>query len=306
MIEDELLKKVRYIELKVRKKVDTYLQGAYKALFRGEGLEFEEVREYMPTDDARRIDWNVTARMGKPFVKRYREERELTVLLTVDISESSLYGTFSSAREIMATLSAAIAFSAIRNNDKVGLILFSDRIDAYIPPRRGRNHLLTVIRTLLTVHPSSKIDSSQLKGKKKVFSSDASDVRTNPEAAFNFLLKVMKKKSLIFFLSDMLFRDIPESLKTARRKHEIIPVGVYDKSVFSPLKHAYIKTTDPESGKDHVLDFSGNRKDRWDLICEKKEREFKKLRMPPVWIENKKDFINDLVLGFRKLEKQRL
>ncbi|MFO7734853.1 MAG: DUF58 domain-containing protein, partial [bacterium] len=278
---------------------------AYKALFRGEGLEFEEVREYAPTDDARRIDWNVTARMGKPFVKRYREERELTVLLTVDISNSSLYGTFSSAREIMATLSAAIAFSAIRNNDKVGLILFSDRIDAYIPPRRGRNHLLTVIRTLLTVDPSPETDFRK-SGKKKVLYQEESDLQTNPEEAFNFLLKVMKKKSLIFFLSDMFFGKIPESLKTARRKHEIIPVGIYDKTSFAPLKHAYVKTVDPESGKEHILDFSGNRKNRWESICRKKDREFKKLRMPPVWIENREDFINDLILGFRKLEKQRL
>ncbi|MGI6393434.1 MAG: DUF58 domain-containing protein [bacterium] len=161
MLTEELLKKVRYIELNVKKKVDDYLQGAYHTLFKGQGLEFQEVREYTENDDARLIDWNVTARTGKPFIKVFREERELTVIIVADVSGSTLYGQSYGLREVMATVAAAISFSAIKNSDKVGLLLFSDSIEEYIPPRRGRNHLLTVIRALLAAKPSGKKNRSR-------------------------------------------------------------------------------------------------------------------------------------------------
>ncbi len=285
MIQEELLQKIRYIELKVRKKVESYLQGAYHTLFKGHGLEFQEVREYAEGDDARLIDWNVTARMNKPFIRLYREERELTVMLLVDVSASTLFGRSYSCQEIMATLAAAISFSAIRNNDKVGVILFSDRVEEYIPPRRGRNHLLTVIRSLLTTEPHG--------------------VKTDPEAAFQFLNKVMKKKCLIFFLSDMLFPEIPPTLGAAVRRHEIIPLGVYDKAQFASSGNGFMRIKNPETGASEIIDLSNSSEKLWNNFTEARNEAFKRLKMNPLWIENKEDFINDLVIGFKKMEKNR-
>ncbi len=285
MIQEELLKKIRHIELKVKSKVDSYLQGAYHTLFKGHGLEFQEVREYTESDDSRRIDWNVTARMGKPFVKLYREERELTVILVADISGSTTFGRAYSAREVLATLSAAIAFSAIRNNDKVGLLLFSDRIEEFIPPRRGRNHLLTVIRSLLTATPHGK--------------------RTVPEAAFSFLNKVQKKKALVFFLSDMLFEHPGPSLAISRRRHEIIPVATWDRSSYAPFGKGDVRVMDPETGEVRIVPIDSSTEGRWDRFTHRTEEVFRRLKMKPIWVENREDFINDLILGFRKMERTR-
>lgn len=285
MLQEELLKKVRYIELKVRKKVDSYLQGAYHTLFKGTGLEFQEVREYQEGDDARMMDWNVTARMGKPFIRLYREERELTVMLVVDISGSTVYGGSYSAREVMATLAAAIAFSAIKNNDKVGLLLFSDKVEQYIPPRRGRNNLLTVIRALLTASPQG--------------------TKTDPEQAFYFLNKVVKKKTLVFFISDMFFETMPQAMNITQRRHEVIPVAVYNRAHFEPAKESFVRVRDPESGETKILDFSEAREVFWNKFRQDKDDKFRRLRMRPIWVENKDDFINDLILGFKKMERGR-
>ncbi len=284
MIQEELLSKIRRIELKARKKVDSYLQGAYHTLFKGQGLEFEEVREYLPEDDARRIDWNVTARMGRPFLKLYKEERELTVMIVADVSASTLTGRLFSQREVLATLSASLAFSAIKNSDKAGLLLFSDEVEEYVPPRKGRNHLLTVIRSLLTTNPKSK--------------------KTNPETAFYFLNKVLKKKALVFFISDMLFDKFPDSLAIASRRHEIIPIGVFDKMIYSDFS-GIIRVENPETNKEEILDFSIENKRKWQQFTTKNEQKFKKLGLKPFWIENKEDFINDLILGFKKMGRQR-
>lgn len=285
MLNEELLKKIRYIELNVRKKVDNYLQGSYHTLFKGQGLEFQEVREYTDSDDARLIDWNVTARMGKPFVKLYREERELTVMIIADISGSTLYGRSYGIREVMATIAAAISFSAIKNSDKVGLLLFSDRIEEYIPPRRGKNHLLTVIRALLTTKPTGK--------------------GTNSDVAFKFLNKVMKRKTLAFFLSDMFFESFPESLSVTASKHEIIPVGVIDEMLFNPFVKGAVKTFDPETGKSELLDFSTIGNSKYIRFIEEKNDSFKRIGLRPMWIKNHENFMDDLVNEFRKLSKVR-
>lgn len=283
MLNEELLKKIRYIELNVKKKVDSCFQGSYHSLFKGQGLEFQEVREYTENDDARLIDWNVTARMNKPFVKVYQEERELTVLIAADISGSSIYGQNSGIRDALATVAAALTFSAIKNSDKVGLLLFSDKVEEYIPPRKGRNHLLTVIRSLLTAEPTGH--------------------GTDPDAAFRFINKMIKKKALIFFLSDMLFPKMPESLGTTASKHEIISVGITDDMLFSPFVDGAVRTFDPESGESGILDFSTPAafgSDRF--ITEKKER-FDRLGIPSMWIRNKENFMDDLVNEFRKLSR---
>lgn len=285
MLKEELLKKIRYIELNVKKKVNNYLQGSYHTLFKGQGLEFQEVREYTEGDDARLIDWNVTARSGKPFVKIFREERELTVMIAADISGSTLYGKSYGIREVMATIAAAISFSAIKNSDKVGLLLFSDRIEEYIPPRRGRNHLLTVIRALLTVEPVGK--------------------KTDPDVPFKFLNKVMKRKTLTFFLSDMLFDNIPESLNITASKHEIIPVGVIDESFFHPLIKGAVRTIDPETGEHSILDLNINGELSIEQFTAEKNKRFKRAGLRPLWIMNRENFMDDLVNEFKKLSSTR-
>lgn len=285
MLNEELLKKIRYIELNVKKKVDNYLQGSYHTLFKGQGIEFQEVREYTENDDARLIDWNVTARCGKPFVKIFREERELTVMIAADVSGSTLYGTNYGLREIMATIAAAISFSAIKNSDKVGLLLFSDRIEEYIPPRRGRNHLLTVIRSLLTARPTGG--------------------KTDPDVPFRFLNKVMKRKTLTFFLSDMLFDNIPDSLRIMASKHEIVPVGVIDETAFGPLVKGAVRTIDPESGNVKILDLHSPGTIKIENFIENIENSFKRSGIKPIWIKNRENFMDDLVNGFRKLSSVR-
>lgn len=285
MLNEELLKKIRYIELNVRKKVDDYLQGSYHTLFKGQGLEFQEVREYTDSDDARMIDWNVTARMNKPYIKLYREERELTVMIAADISGSTLYGRSYGLQEVIATVAAAIAFSAIKNSDKVGLLLFSDQIEEFIPPRKGRNHLLTVIRALLTAKPKGK--------------------GTDPTVAFRLMNKVMKRKALVFFMSDMFFGDIPESLKIMASKHEIIPVGVYDDSTYLPMIKGAVNTVDPETGKTAIIDFGTLEEAKFRKFTGEKEDAFRRIGLRPIWIRNRENFIDDLVNGFRKLSRVR-
>ena len=275
MLNEELLKKIRLIELNVRKKVDNYLQGSYHTLFKGQGLEFQEVREYTDSDDARMIDWNVTARMNKPFIKLFREERELTVMIVADISGSTLFGMSYSVQEVMATIAAALTFSAIKNNDKVGLLLFSDRVEEYIPPRRGKNHLLTVIRALMT----------------------AKDV------PFRFLNKVMKRKTLTFFLSDMFFGEFPDSLRVAASKHEIVPVGVMNDQSYGTMIKGAVNVVDPESGKKQLLDFSRQDDRKFSEFVEEKEDSFKRLGLRPIWIRNRENFMDDLVNGFRKMSR---
>ncbi len=285
MLNEELLKKIRLIELNVKKKVENYLQGSYNTLFKGQGLEFQEVREYTRNDDARLIDWNVTARMNKPYVKLYREERELTVMVIADVSPSTLYGRSFGIREVMATIAAAITFSAIKNSDKVGLLLFSDRIEQYIPPRKGRNHLLTVIRSLLAAEPSGK--------------------GTETDVPFKFLNKVMKRKTLTFFLSDMLFDTLPESFVVNASKHEIVPVGIVDPSSYTPFTDGAVSTLDPETGKKHLLDFSLSSNQKFLHFYGKKNIEFRRLGITPIWVENKENFMDDLISGFKLLKKGR-
>jgi len=285
MLQEELLRQIRLIDIKVRRQVESSLQGSYHSLFKGHGLEFQEVREYLPGEDARLIDWNVTARMAKPFVRVYREERELTVLLIVDISASTRFGRAWSGREVMATIGAALAFSAIRNGDKAGLLLFSDRIEEYIPPRRGRNHLLTIIRALLATAPQGK--------------------GTDPDVAFRFVTKALKKRSLLFFLSDMHFPVLPESAALAVRRHEMIPIGVFDRLGHDSFPFGAVRVRDPERGETGIIDLASAAREAWNRFRAEKDEAFRRLNTPSLWIENHPDFINDLVGGFRRLARER-
>lgn len=212
MLTGELLAKVRKIEIKTRKLVEEITGGAYHSVFKGRGIEFSEVREYTSDDDIRDIDWNVTARMGMPYIKKYAEERELNVMLAVDASASGLFGSCGKEkRDQMAEAAALLAFSAIRNNDKVGLLIFTDRTELYLPPRSGRTHGLRVIRELVAMEPEGR--------------------GTNIGGALESLAQGLKKRSVIFLISDFLDgRDYEKTLKIIGRKHDVIAFRIQDRA----------------------------------------------------------------------------
>nr|WP_321228955.1 DUF58 domain-containing protein [uncultured Psychroserpens sp.] len=207
----ELLKKVRKIEIKTRRLSDHIFGGEYHSTFKGRGMTFSEVRQYQFGDDVRNIDWNVTARYNEPYIKVFEEERELTMMLMVDISGSELFGTDEQFKnEIVTEIAATLAFSATQNNDKIGLILFSDAIELYIPPKKGRSHVLRIIRELIEFKPKSKL--------------------TNISVALKFLSNVMKKKTIVFLLSDFITDDdYKQNLKISAGRHDITGIRVYDK-----------------------------------------------------------------------------
>ncbi|CAL2057737.1 DUF58 domain-containing protein [Tenacibaculum sp. 190524A05c] len=206
----ELLKKVRKIEIKTRRLSNHIFGGEYHSTFKGRGMTFSEVRQYQYGDDIRAIDWNVTARYNEPYVKIFEEERELTMMLMVDVSGSELFGTSTQFKKDTVTeIAATLAFSAIQNNDKVGLILFSDQIELYIPPKKGKSHVLRIIRELIEFKPKSR--------------------RTNINEALKFLSSVMKKKAIVFMLSDFVDENYERNLKIVGNKHDLTGIRIYDK-----------------------------------------------------------------------------
>ena len=226
----ELLKKVRKIEIKTRRLSDHIFGGEYHSTFKGRGMTFSEVRQYQFGDDVRNIDWNVTARYNEPYVKVFEEERELTMMLMVDISGSKLFGTDEQFKNEIATeIAATLAFSATQNNDKIGLILFSDQIELYIPPKKGRSHVLRIIRELIEFKPKSKL--------------------TNISEALKFLSNVMKKKAIVFVLSDFIADDYKQTLKIAAGKHDITGIRIYDKHEESIPNLGMVQMQDEESGE---------------------------------------------------------
>lgn len=240
MIPKDLLRKVRRIELRTSRLVDNVLAGGYHSAFKGRGMEFEEVRQYQIGDDVRTIDWNVSARFGEPFVKLYREERELTVILLVDISGSQHFGThIQSKDELVAEICATLSISAIRNNDKVGLICFTDRIEAYIPPRKGSKHVLRVIRELLVIEPEGK--------------------STDIGSALEFLHKVQKKRAIVFLVSDMQDRNWQKPLQIANRRHDVVAVSTNDNAETELPKAGLMRIENPETGETRVIDTSSKR-----------------------------------------------
>lgn len=226
----ELLKKVRKIEIKTRRLSDHIFGGEYHSTFKGRGMTFSEVREYQYGDDVRNIDWNVTARYQEPFIKVFEEERELTMMLMADVSGSEFFGTEDQFKnEIITEIAATLAFSATQNNDKIGLILFSDIVELYIPPKKGRFHVLRIIRELIEFHPKSK--------------------QTNVAEALKFLSSVMKKKAIVFMLSDFISDDYNQTLKIAARKHDLTGIRIYDKHEESIPNLGMVQMQDEESGE---------------------------------------------------------
>jgi len=237
MIPSQILEKVRYIEIQTRHLVNDIFGGEYYSVFKGQGMEFAEVREYQPGDDVRSIDWNVTARTGKPFIKRFDEERELSVILAVDGSGSSMYGTGEALKSDIATeLAAVLAFSAIKNNDKVGLALFSDTVEKFIPPKKGKGHVLRVIRDLLYHDPVGH--------------------QTNLDVVLEYLLRVLKRKSVIFLLSDFLDDGFDVPLKLVSKKHDLILLRLEDPTERTLPDLGLTKWYDPETREEGWLDTS--------------------------------------------------
>lgn len=232
----ELLKKVRKIEIKTRRLSDNLFGGEYHSAFKGKGMTFSEVRQYHFGDDVRNIDWNVTARYNEPFVKVFEEERELTLMLLVDISASEIFGsTRQFKNEIITEIAATLAFSALQNNDKIGLALFTDQIELYIPPKKGKSHVLRIIRELIEFHPKSK--------------------KTNIDQALQFLANVQKKKSIAFVISDFITEENYENaLKIAAKKHDLTGIRIFDEREEHIPNLGVILAEDQETGETLAVD----------------------------------------------------
>jgi uncharacterized protein (DUF58 family) len=240
-----VLKRVRQLEIRTNRLLDEHLMGSYRSIFKGQGIDFEEVREYMAGDDVRSIDWNITAKMNRPFIKKFREDRELTVLLVVDVSASLDFGSIAlSKREVLTELSSLLAFSATRNNDKVGLLLFSDRVEKFVPPAKGRKHILRIIRDLLFFEPQSK--GTQL-----------IDV-------IKYINNMLKKRAIIFLLSDFLqpkiqsIKHLTDALEITNRRHDLVCLKVEDCKECELTDMGLVVFEDAETGE--VLEIDTGRK----------------------------------------------
>ena len=290
MIPREILKKVKRIEIQTRGLVNDFFGGEYHSVFKGRGMTFAEVREYQPGDDIRLIDWNVTARSGNPFVKVFEEERELTVFLIVDISASGAFGSATHLKKnIGAEIASVLGFSAIKNNDKVGLILFSNEVVKYVPPKKGKSHVLRVIRELLYTKPSGK--------------------GTSIKNALDFLMKIIKRKCVVFLLSDFLDNGYWDSIRITNRKHDLIGINIYDpyEIVFPDI--GMIKIEDPETGSMFWIDTSYDpdlkqmNNDNIKLLSDL-ENKSAKIGLDIVSISTAEDYVDPLMKFFKKRGKK--
>ncbi len=286
MITKELLQKVRRIEIRTSHIVDEMLSGQYHSAFKGQGMEFEEVRPYQAGDDIRAIDWNVTARYNDPYVKLFHEERELTVILLVDLSASQAIGSGGQLkRELIAELGATLALSAIRNNDKVGMIGFSHEIEKVVPARKGTRHVLRVIRELLYCEPIGC----------------GTDIAT----ALEHLNKTHKRRSVVFLISDFQDAGYEKALRVARRRHDIIPIVIGDRREFELPNVGMIELMDSETGEIVVVDTScrENRKaysQRTQKAVQKRDKLFSRLKMDSIHLRTGEDFVEPLRSFFHK------
>jgi uncharacterized protein (DUF58 family) len=231
----EMLRRVRRLEIRTRRLVDESLAGSYHSMFRGRGMEFSEVREYTPGDDVRTIDWNVSARMGHPFVKKFTEERELTVVLLVDVSGSERFGTGPLTKAwTVAEIASLISFSAIRNNDRVGLLLFSDRVESFLPPRKGREHGLRVLREVLAAEPEGR--------------------GTDVAGALLYLKRVVTKRAVVFVISDFQDAGFERTLRVVARKHDVVAIAVADPRESALPEGGLVVVEDPETGARGLID----------------------------------------------------
>lgn len=286
----ELLKRVRQIEIKTRALSNNIFAGEYHSAFKGRGMSFSEVREYQPGDDVRDIDWNVTARFNRPYIKVYEEERELTVMLLIDVSGSLSFGTVRDFEREMATeIAATLAFSAIQNNDKIGVIMFSDRIEKYIPPKKGRKHILYIIREMLNFKPESN--------------------RTNLKNAMEFLMNTQHKRCTAFLISDFIDRtDYSKTLTIVNKKHELVAIQIYDKFMAELPNVGLIKVTDAETGHEQYIDSSSKKvrdahRHYW-LIRQNRITEWmNKSKVSMISVRTDGDYVKSLINLFSKQGK---
>jgi uncharacterized protein (DUF58 family) len=288
MIPKELLKKIRRIEIRTSHLVNDALAGQYHSAFKGRGMEFVEVRPYQVGDDVRAIDWNVTARYGEPFVKIFREERELTVLLVVDLSRSQEFGSREQfKRELVAEIGATLAFSAIKNNDKIGLVCFTDRVEKFVPPRKGSGHVLRVIRELLAFQPVGR--------------------GTNISAALDHVNRILRTRSVLFLISDFQDSGYERSVRIAKRRHDVIVVDVIDRRERSLPRMGLVELADNETGRRIIVDTSSSRWRRsYEQLIERelegRDRRLRQLKLDCIRVHTGESFVEPLVRFFRTRE----
>jgi len=290
MLTKELLSQVRQIEIRTKGLVNQVFSGEYHSVFKGRGMEFSEVREYQFGDDIRNIDWNVTARFGHPFIKIFEEERELTVILMVDLSGSLIFGSVQKTKQqIAAELSAVLAFSALKNNDKVGLLLFTDKIEKFVPPRKGRKHVLRIIREVLSFEPAGKT--------------------TNLKTALEYMNSAIKKRSIVFLLSDFIDEGYEKILKAAGKKHDLIGVVINDEREISIPKMGLVKFVDAETGTERWIDTGSRRfreslKEYRDRMYQFRKNLFASGRIDTIEVKTGEDYVKPLIRFFRMRERR--
>ena len=290
MIPTEVLRHVRRIQIYTKAIVQDVFAGQYHSAFKGLGMEFEEVREYQPGDDVRTIDWNVTARTGRPFVKRYREERELTVVLAVDVSGSQEFGSSQLKSELVAQLGATLALSAIQNNDKVALMLFTDRVERFVPARKGTRHVLRVIRELLYHEPAGR--------------------GTDITPALEYLSRVLTRRSVVFLISDFLAPDFSSALHIVRHRHDLIPVWVRDEREQRLPAVRFVELQDAETHERVVVDtharrfrraFERQARER----AERLRQQFRRAGLDMIEVRTGASFVDPLIRFFRQRERRK-
>jgi uncharacterized protein (DUF58 family) len=284
MIPEELIKRIRQIQIYSRRAVDASFAGQYESVFKGRGMQFDEVREYMPGDDIRTIDWNVTARTGKPFIKRFVEEREMTVLFAVDLSASGEFGTVSKLKnELAAEFCAVLAFAAAKNNDKVGLLIFTDRIELFIPPKKGSGHILRLIRELLGFRMPKR--------------------KTNIPLALDYIAKVVRKRATVFLVSDFIEASFQKPLSLLNKRHDVIAVPVRDRVEIAMPSVGLIEVQDAETGQIMLVDTSSKRfRSQYGAHSSRRFNDLKNLlgsiNVDMIPIATDKPYINDLIQFF--------
>ncbi|KPL02228.1 MAG: hypothetical protein AMJ90_06375 [candidate division Zixibacteria bacterium SM23_73_2] len=290
MLPKEVIKKIRGIEIRTKKLVNDVFSGEYHSVFKGRGMDFLEVREYQPGDDVRIIDWNVTARYGYPFVKKFKEERELTVVFLVDASASGQFGTTDRFKgEIAAELCSLLAYSATKNNDKVGMIIFTDKIEKYIPPKKGRFHVLRLIREVLYFKPENK--------------------KTDLNCALEYLGRVIKRRAIVFLISDFLCSDFEKPLRIASRKHDLIAIKIEDPREIELVNVGLLELEDSESGEKITLDtmdpeVRGSFADYVTRENQDLERMFGSMDLDRVSVLTDRSYVDPLIKFFKKRAKR--
>jgi len=290
VIPKEILQAVRLIEIRSRTLVNDVFAGEYHSVFKGRGMEFAEVREYQPGDDVRSIDWNVTARTGIAHVKKFDEEREQTVMFVVDASHSLDFGTVRRMKgEIAAEIAAVLAFSAIRNNDKVGAIIFTDRVELFIPPKKGRKHVLRVIRELLFFKPEGR--------------------GTDVGGTLDYLSRVVRRRAVVFLISDFMAPDYTKPLRIANRRHDLVAITITDPSEDEIPAVGLVHFVDAETGRAEIRDTSSPRF-REELrrhrtgLREQRERTFRRYEVDRIDVRTDRPYTDPLVAFFRRRERE--